>query len=92
MTNAGHRLLWTIIALLLVAGGAAALTASLGTLPGADPAAVLLSAELVDRWRIAAPWSTLAAAVAGALLALAGQRLLTRELWRGARTARCVAP
>ncbi|RAO41503.1 hypothetical protein GAR06_05598 [Micromonospora saelicesensis] len=80
MTNAGHRLLWTIIALLLVAGGAAALTASLGTLPGADPAAVLLSAELVDRWRAAAPWNTLAAAVAGALFALAGQRLLTREL------------
>ncbi|WP_410818115.1 hypothetical protein [Micromonospora sp. 050-3] len=80
MTNAGHRLLWTIIALLLVAGGAAALTASLGTLPGADPAAVLLSGELVDRWRLAAPWSTLAAAVAGALFALAGQRLLAREL------------
>ena len=79
MTNAGHRLLWTIVALLLIAVGAAALAASLGALPGADPAAVLLSADLVDRWRMAAPWSTLAAAVAGALFALAGQRLLARE-------------
>ncbi|MET8360919.1 hypothetical protein [Micromonospora sp. NPDC005171] len=83
MTNAEHRLLWTVIALLLVAGGAAALAASLGTLPGADPAAVLLSDELVTSWRMAAPWSTLAAAVAGTLFALAGQRLLAREL-RGA--------
>ncbi|MEU8257404.1 hypothetical protein AB0C06_24405 [Micromonospora inaquosa] len=80
MTNAGHRLLWTIIALLLVAGGAAALAASLGTLPGVDPASLLLSADLIDRWRMTAPWSTLAAAVAGALFALAGQHLLAREL------------
>ncbi|GLZ59745.1 hypothetical protein [Micromonospora sp. NBRC 107095] len=80
MTNAAHRLLWTVIALLLVAGGAVALAASLGTLPGADPAAALLSADLVDRWRMAAPWSNLAVAVVGALFALAGQRLLAREL------------
>ncbi|MFI6781219.1 hypothetical protein [Micromonospora sp. NPDC050276] len=80
MSNAGHRLLWTIIALLLVAGSAATLAAGLGRLPGVDPAAVLLSADLVDRWRLAAPWSTLATAVAGALVALAGQRLLAREL------------
>ncbi|MEU8424644.1 hypothetical protein AB0C15_27620 [Micromonospora sp. NPDC048835] len=76
MTNTEHRLLWTIIALLLVLAGAATLATSLG----ANPAAVLLSADLVDRWRSAAPWSTLAAAVAGALVALAGQRLLAREL------------
>ncbi|MEU1589821.1 hypothetical protein [Micromonospora sp. NPDC005710] len=80
MTNAGHRLLWTIIALLLVAGGATALAASLGTLPGTDPTALLLGADLIDRWRMAAPWSTLAAAVAGLLFALAGQRLLAGEL------------
>ncbi|MEU4555636.1 hypothetical protein EV382_1658 [Micromonospora violae] len=80
MTNAGHRLLWTIIALLMVAGAAAALAASLGALPGVDPTAALLSADLVSRWRMAAPWSTLAAAVAGLLVALAGQRLLAREL------------
>ncbi|MEK8105408.1 hypothetical protein NKG94_09960 [Micromonospora sp. M12] len=39
--------------------------ASLDRLPGTDPAATLLSADLMDRWRMAAPWSTLAAAVAG---------------------------
>ncbi|MEU7752699.1 hypothetical protein [Micromonospora sp. NPDC049171] len=88
MSNAGHRLLWTIVALLLVAGGAAALAAGNGTLPGADPQAVLLSAGLLDRWRTATPWSTLAAAVGGALLALAGQRLLAREVRRPAGTLR----
>ncbi|MEV4495958.1 hypothetical protein AB0J84_09655 [Micromonospora arborensis] len=88
MTNAGHRLLWTIIALLLVAGGAAALAAGFGTLRGADPQAMLLSPGLLDRWRTAAPWSTLAAAVAGVLIALVGQRLLARELQRPAGSLR----
>ncbi|MFG1841407.1 hypothetical protein [Micromonospora sp. NPDC049175] len=88
MTNAAHRLLWTIIALLLVAVGGAALAAGHGTLPGADARAAVLSAGLLERWRLAAPWSTLAAAVGGALLALAGQRLLAREVRRPAGTLR----
>ncbi|WP_406080001.1 hypothetical protein [Micromonospora sp. NBC_00858] len=88
MTDAAHRLLWTIIALLLVASGAAALAVSFGVLPGGDPGAVLLGAGLLDRWRLAAPWSTLAAAVAGVLVALSGQRLLDRELRRPGRALR----
>ncbi|MEH1165909.1 hypothetical protein V6V47_11045 [Micromonospora sp. CPCC 205539] len=81
MTDAAHRLLWTIVALLLVLGGGVALGVSFDVLPG-DPGAVLVGAGALDRWRLAAPWSTLAAAVAGALLALAGARLLARELHR----------
>ncbi|MEU4473425.1 hypothetical protein [Micromonospora sp. NPDC023888] len=88
MTNAGHRLLWTIIALLLVAGGAAALAAGHGTLPGAGAQAMVLSPGMLEQWRTATPWSTLAAAVGGALLALAGQRLLAREVRRPAGTLR----
>ncbi|WP_406069862.1 hypothetical protein [Micromonospora sp. NBC_01638] len=88
MTDAAHRLLWTIVALLLLAGGTTALLVSLGTLPGSDPGALLLGAGLLDAWRLAAPWSTLAAAVAGVLTALAGQRLLDRELRRPGRALR----
>ncbi|WP_433549770.1 hypothetical protein ACQP08_17205 [Micromonospora zamorensis] len=82
MTDAAHRLLWTVVALLLVVLGTTALGASLGSLPGSDPGAALLGAGLLDAWRVAAPWSTLAAAVAGVLTALTGQRLLDRELRR----------
>ncbi|PWR04981.1 hypothetical protein DKT68_29395 [Micromonospora acroterricola] len=82
MSDAAHRLLWTIVALLLVVGGVAALVVSFGLPSGADPGAPLLGAGLLDAWRLAAPWSTLAAAVAGVLVALAGQRLLARELRR----------
>ncbi|MFD6564001.1 hypothetical protein [Micromonospora profundi] len=76
MTNAAHRLLWTIVALLLLAAGAVTLALTYG----GKPDATVLSPALLDRWRQAAPWSILAAAVAGVLLALAGQRLLAREL------------
>ncbi|MFC4020101.1 hypothetical protein ACFOW4_19440 [Micromonospora sp. GCM10011542] len=88
MTNAAHRVLWTVVALLLVACGAVTLAASLGELPGVEPTAALLGTALLDGWRLAAPWSGLAAAVTGALLALAGQRLLDRELRGSARTLR----
>ncbi|MFY1615315.1 hypothetical protein [Micromonospora sp. WMMD736] len=74
MTDAAHRLLWTVIGLLLVVGGATALAVD------ADP--VLLGAGLLDAWRLATPWSTLAAAVAGLLTAVAGQRLLHRSVRR----------
>ncbi|MFF0318759.1 hypothetical protein ACFYPH_29475 [Micromonospora sp. NPDC005252] len=88
MTDAAHRLLWTIVALLLVAGGATALAAGSGTLPFGDPDAVLLGGGLVDAWRLATPWSTLAAAVGGLLTAVAGQRLLHRALRRPDRALR----
>ncbi|MEU4335190.1 hypothetical protein AB0F59_11225 [Micromonospora lupini] len=88
MTDAAHRLLWTIVALLLVAVGVTALAAGSGALPGGHPDAVLLGGGLVDTWRLATPWSTLAAAVAGLLTAVAGQRLLHRALRRPDRALR----
>ncbi|MET7709718.1 hypothetical protein [Micromonospora sp. NPDC005413] len=88
MTDAAHRLLWTIVALLLVAAGTTALVVSFGALPGDDPGAALLGAGMLDAWRLATPWSTLAAAVTGVLIALAGQRLLDRELRRPGRALR----
>ncbi|WP_410809139.1 hypothetical protein [Micromonospora sp. 067-2] len=88
MSDAAHRLLWTIIALLLVAGGGVALAVSFGELPVGDPGAVLLGAGLLNPWRLAAPWSTLAAAVVGVLLALAGLQLLNRAPRRPDRALR----
>ncbi|WP_422740214.1 hypothetical protein ACN263_13860 [Micromonospora sp. WMMD729] len=82
MTDAAHRLLWTVVGLLLVAGGTTVLTVD------ADP--VLLGAGLREAWRLATPWSTLAAAVAGLLCAVAGQRLLHRTVRRPEGTLRGV--
>ncbi|SCL33319.1 hypothetical protein GA0070624_4712 [Micromonospora rhizosphaerae] len=78
MSNAAHRLLWTVIALLLTALGGTGLAVSLDWLPGAG--APLLGTGLLHWWRAGAPWSVLAVAVGGALLALLGQRLIAREL------------
>ncbi|MGW2623759.1 hypothetical protein [Micromonospora taraxaci] len=90
MTDAAHRLLWTIIALVLVAFGATAMWVSVRALPADDPDAALLGAGLLDAWRQAAPWSTLAAAVTGVVAALAGQRLLAGELRRPRQALRGV--
>ncbi|MFE9693807.1 hypothetical protein [Micromonospora sp. NPDC005806] len=78
MSNAAHRLLWTVLALLLVAGGGTALAVGSGRLPGGDNP--LLGAAPVTWWRAGAPWSALAAAVGGVLLALVGWRLLVAGL------------
>ncbi|MBM0228909.1 alkaline shock response membrane anchor protein AmaP [Micromonospora sp. ATA51] len=78
MSNAAHRLLWTVVALLLTALGGTGLAVSLGRLPGAD--SPLLGAALLRWWRAGAPWSAVAAVVGGVLLAVLGQRLLAREL------------
>ncbi|MGK5740881.1 hypothetical protein [Micromonospora sp. URMC 103] len=78
MTNAAHRLLWTIVALLLVALGGVALALNAGRLPGGD--GVLVGAGLRRAFRLAAPWGTVAAAAAGGLAGLGGLWLLRREL------------
>ncbi|MEV7328004.1 hypothetical protein [Micromonospora sp. NPDC093244] len=88
MTDAAHRLLWTIVALVLVAGGATTLVVSFGVPPGGGPDAAVLGDGLLDAWRLATPWSTLAATVAGLLTALTGQRLLAREVRRPGRALR----
>ncbi|MFI7429890.1 hypothetical protein ACIBPB_23110 [Micromonospora sp. NPDC049836] len=78
MSNAAHRLLWTVLALLLVAGGGTALAVGAGGLPGGD--APLLGAALLRWWRAGTPWSALAVTVGGLLPALAGWRLLVAAL------------
>ncbi|MET7971107.1 hypothetical protein [Micromonospora sp. NPDC005305] len=74
MSNAAHRLLWTVLALLLVAAGGTAWAVGAGRLPGGG--VPLVGAGPVSWWRAGAPWSGLAVAVGGLLLALLGQRLL----------------
>ncbi|MFR9777897.1 hypothetical protein ACL02O_17825 [Micromonospora sp. MS34] len=78
MSNAAHRLLWTVLALLLVAVGGTALAVGAGRLPGGD--APLLGATTVTWWRAGAPWSALAVAGGGVLLALLGRQLLVAGL------------
>ncbi|MET7752468.1 hypothetical protein [Micromonospora sp. NPDC005367] len=80
MTNAAHRVLWTVVALLLVALGGVALALNLGGPPGGDPGGELLGAGPRHSWRLAAPWGALAAAAAGLLAAVSGLWLLLREL------------
>lgn len=74
MSNAAHRLLWTVLGLLLVAGGGSALAA------GGGGDAPLLGAAVLRWWRAGTPASALAVAVGGLLLALAGWRLLVATL------------
>lgn len=45
MSNAAHRVLWTALALLLVAAGGVALALNLGLLPGVEPGDVILGAD-----------------------------------------------
>ncbi|MFU8851239.1 hypothetical protein ACNAW0_09690 [Micromonospora sp. SL1-18] len=85
MSNAAHRLLWTVLALLLVAAGGVASAVGLGWLPGGG--APLLGAGPVTWLRAGTPWSALAVAVGGVLLALLGQRLLTAGLRAPGRLA-----
>ncbi|MCW3815169.1 alkaline shock response membrane anchor protein AmaP [Micromonospora sp. DR5-3] len=78
MSNAAHRLLWTVLALALVAVGGAALAVGLGWLPGGG--APLLAAGAATWWRAGTPWSPLAVAVGGVLVTLLGQQLLVAGL------------
>ncbi|WP_165947300.1 hypothetical protein [Micromonospora sp. 15K316] len=75
VTHAAHRVLWTVVALLLVALGGLVLAQSIG-----DPSGVLLGAGLRRSWRLVTPWAPLAAAAAGLLAATSGLWLLHREL------------
>lgn len=81
MTDAGHRVLWTVIGLLLTAVGGAGVAAGLGRLPGTDPGAPLLWSGLLDLWRDVTPWGLVLVAVVGLVLAWLGWHLLYRQLW-----------
>ncbi|MFI7607828.1 hypothetical protein ACIBTV_22160 [Micromonospora sp. NPDC049366] len=83
MSNAAHRVLWTVLALALVAAGGVGLALNLGGFPGVEPDAPLVGAGLRRAWRLAAPWGALAVVVAGLLAALGGLWLIGRELRGG---------
>jgi hypothetical protein len=80
MSHAAHRLLWTIVGLLLIALGAVGVTANLGQLPGTDVNAPLLWSGLLDLWRNSLPWGPIVVIVLGLLLAWLGFRLLAAQL------------
>ena len=80
MSHAAHRVLWTIIGLLLVAIGGVGIAASYGVLPGTDPDAPLLWSGLLDLWRDTTPAGLALFVVLGLLLALLGLNLLARLL------------
>lgn len=80
MSNAAHRILWTVIALLLVACGATGLAASLDQVPGVDPDTPLLWSGLLRLWRTGTPWAFALSASLGLVIAGLGLWLLRREL------------
>ncbi|MEV0459203.1 hypothetical protein [Catellatospora methionotrophica] len=78
--NAGNRVLWTVIGILLTAVGAAGVLASLGRLPGVYPQSPLLWPGLIEQWRRWQPWGYPAVLVAGLIVAWLGSRLLRVQL------------
>jgi hypothetical protein len=80
MSHAAHRLLWTIVGLLLVALGAVGLTGHLGQLPRTDVNAALLWSGLLGLWRNTLPWGPIVLIVFGLLLAWLGLRLLSAQV------------
>jgi hypothetical protein len=91
MTNAAHRLLWTVLALVLVTVGATGLALSLGGIPAwTRGAAAWPPAALVAG---GTPWLPLGGALAGLALALLGQRLIgARCADRAGHSPRPAAP
>jgi hypothetical protein len=78
MSHAAHRILWTVIGLLLTAIGGFGLAANLGYLPGTDVHAPLLWSGLLGLWRNTAPWGLVVVIAVGLLLGLLGLVLLRR--------------
>ena len=87
MSAAGHRVLWTLIGVLLVALGGAGIAASYGHLPGTDSGAPLLWSAFLDTWRAISPWNFVVAIALGLLVALLGMSLLSRVVRRPHRPA-----
>jgi membrane protein implicated in regulation of membrane protease activity len=85
MSHAAHRLLWTVIGMLLTVIGAVGLAANLGLLTGTDISAPLLSSGLLDA--ATAPWGLVVVSLLGLLLAMLGLSLLGRLLRTRDRSA-----
>lgn len=78
----GNRLLWTLIAILLVAAGGTATAASTGAIPRLNRNTTLLPDTFLDRWRDWGQWAWAGLAVTGLLIALLGLLLTRAELRR----------
>ncbi|MGA3565482.1 hypothetical protein [Melissospora conviva] len=81
MTDAGRRVLWTCLALILTALGGTVLAVGTGLLAGTDPQAALLWSGLRRFWQDAGGWAP-AAVLLLALLAVAVGWLLLQSQWR----------
>lgn len=75
-----NRALWTVLGLLLLAGGVCGAIASLGQLPGTEESSPLLWSWAVTRWRDAGAAAPLVVAAIGLLGVLAGLFLLRAQL------------
>lgn len=81
--DAGNRVLWTIIGVVLLVAGGATVPASAGWLPGAETDSPLLWNALIEQWRDWEPWVWLGVALVGAIIALLGLWLISGQLRRG---------
>jgi hypothetical protein len=81
--NRHNRLLWTVVGLVLLLGGAALALASRGKL-GADPSTPLVSPTARQRWHDGGSWTVAAAIAVAVLVAVLGFLLLRAQLRRRA--------
>jgi hypothetical protein len=78
-----NRVLWTLIALVLMATGVLGVAAGRGYIRGIDPRSTLLPRPLLEQWRAWGIWAWLALAAAGLVLSWLGWRLLRASLRPG---------
>lgn len=80
--DAGNRVLWTIIGVVLLAAGALGVVAWAGWLPGTETDSPLLWSALIEQWQDWEPWVWVAVAAVGVIVALLGLWLIGGQLQR----------
>lgn len=80
--DTGNRVLWIVIGVVLLVGGALVVAASAGWLPGFETGSPLLWNEVIELWQDWEPWVWAAVAVLGALVAWLGLVLIGTQLRR----------
>jgi hypothetical protein len=81
--NAGNRVLWSVIGLVLLAAGVLGVLASQGWLAGVDPDQPVLTAATIQRWNSWGNWTLVATTALAVVLAVLGVLLIIRQLQRG---------
>lgn len=87
MIDRANRLLWLLLALLVLAASVGGLVASFGGLPGVPPSTPVLPGALVTAWERLGGWGPALVALAGIALAAVGWWLARVELRRAGRAA-----